>query len=234
MSLALLGCGPSSPVALPTPPSFVAAGTEAFSAINAATITPTLPTGWAANDIHVLLAARSDNTAMTALGGWTQIAALSGNNTAAHRVEVWWRRAVGGDTDPVVTFGSSTIVRGARIFGIRGCPTSGDPFHTSSRQDNAVTSDDIAMPEVTPSIASTYVLNLFVYNDDPGGVSAPPSPWSSLLYVRSSSGTDMGLGATHRAGPAAGVGAGAVTVTATSGVWVPAVSVGISIALAPA
>jgi hypothetical protein len=216
-------------------PSFVAAGTESFTAINAGVLTPTLPTGWQAGDIHVLLAVRSDNTAMTNLTGWTQVAGLSGDNTTAQRVEVWWRRAQSGDTDPTITFGASTIVRGARVFGVRGCVASGDPIHTSSRADNATPSNDVAIPDITPSIDGTYVLALYAFNDDPFGVtSQPPAPWATVLHVRSSSGTDMAFGCTHRAGPASGVGAGALTLTMVTGVFVPAVSVGIALALTPA
>jgi hypothetical protein len=106
-------------------PTLVGAGTAQFTATNAVTFTPGLPAGWAADDVFVMLAARGDNTAMTSQSGWVQVAALSGNNTTAFRNEVWLRRAVAGDTAPAVTFGSSTIVRGGRIWAIRGCPTSG-------------------------------------------------------------------------------------------------------------
>ena len=120
-------------------PTFVAAGAFVSTSTNAATLAPGLPAGWAANDIHVLVAARKDTTAMTALAGWTQVANLTGNNSTALRTEVWWRRAVAGDTAPTVTFGSSTVLRSAQILGIRGVPTgASSPFAPMSGGGDSV------------------------------------------------------------------------------------------------
>jgi hypothetical protein len=72
-------------------PTYVAAGTASFTATTATALAPGLPSGWQADDIHILFAHRSDNTAATSLAGWTNLAALTSNNTAGQRVEVWWR-----------------------------------------------------------------------------------------------------------------------------------------------
>ena len=183
--------------ALPVP-TYVGAGTSAYTATNGATISPTLPSGWAENDIHILLAARSQNGAtMTSLASdWTQIAALSGSNGAlAQSVEVWWRRAVSGDTAPTVTFGTSTTVRGARIFGIRGCPTVGDPFATPSRSNNAA-SATVSTTNITPTQPSLGLF-LYAYEDDPTAASTPTS-WGAFAVSSSSLGTDMALGISVR------------------------------------
>jgi hypothetical protein len=146
-------------------PTVVGAGTAAFTATSGATLAPGLPTGWAADDIHVLIMHRSDNTAATAHGDWTSLSAA--NNTAAQRVEVWVRRAVGGDTAPTITFGTGTVVRGARIIGIRGVPTSVTLSALQlSRSDNAA-SLTITFATLTPTPARGLLLALYAYEDDP-------------------------------------------------------------------
>ena len=179
-----------------TAPTFVAAGTASFTATNATNLTPGLPSGWAADDIHIMLVARSDNTDITDPSGWTRITPSSAaeNNTTLQRVEVFWRRAVGGDTAPSVTAGSSTVVRGARIFGVRGCPTSGDPFAFSNggtRSNNAA-SATVTTASMTPTENNTFNLFLSAYEDDPNAYSQP-SGWSTVTVAGSTLGNDMDL-----------------------------------------
>ena len=137
-------------------PKLVAAGTFVSTATNAATLAPGLPSGWAANDIHILIAGRKDTTAMTALSGWTQYAGLTGNNSTTLRTEVWWRRAVAGDTAPTVTYGSGTVLRWAQIIGFRGCNPAADPVNLSSRLANA-SSATVSTTGITPTAAPTLV-----------------------------------------------------------------------------
>lgn len=220
--------------AAPTP-TLVAAGTAAFTATNAATIAPGLPAGFAADDIHILLAHRSDNTAMTSLSGWTQIAALSGNNTSAQRVEVWWRRAVGGDTAPTVTFGSGTVVRGARIIGIRGCRTSTDPFDTGAgaptRSDNSTADLTVEFTDLTTQGANRFLLALGAFEDDPTTVTTMTN-WTQPggAVSASSLGNDMMLFYEHRSLTSAGS-SGTAQVTVSGGTIGNSPSVGIVIAL---
>jgi hypothetical protein len=181
-----------------TAPTFVGAGTESFTATNGANLTPTLPSGWAADDIHILLVARGDNTAITTPSGWTKITPSSAaeTNTSALIVSVYWRRAVGGDTAPTVTAGTSTVVRGAVIFGVRGCPTGVDPFaftNGGTRSNNAA-SATVASASMTPSEGNTFNLFLMAYEDDPNTFSQPSGGWSVSSDVGSSLGNDMAFG----------------------------------------
>lgn len=218
-------------------PTYVAAGTSSFTATNATALTPGLPSGWQADDIHILVAHRSDNTAGTTPAGWTQIAALTGNNTAAQRVEVYWRRAVGGDTAPSFTFGSSTVVRGAQIIGIRGCKTSGDPFDTSTgaptRSSNAA-SATVTFTDLTTTSNNTFVLALGAYEDDPTTVTTMTNYTQPGSAVQGSAlGNDMMLFHEYRTLVSAGA-AGAGTVTISGGTFANSPNVGIVIAFLPA
>lgn len=179
-------------------PTFVAAGTYAFTATNAATLTPGLPAGWAAGDIHLLIAARKDNTAMTALSGWTQHALLFGNNSTGLRTEVWWRRAVAGDTAPTVTFGSSTILREAQILGIRNCPPTGSPFSQTSAPADAVSrrvnpsATSVLTTGVTPTENSLAVV---VFTQASGPTTATQISGAFTVFTVNRSGNNgIGLG----------------------------------------
>jgi hypothetical protein len=195
-------------------------------------LAPALPTGWAADDIHVMLAARSDNTAMTSLSpNWIQISA--GNNTAAQRVEVWVRRAVGGDAAPTVTFGSGTVVRGARIYGVRGVDPALDLSTLQlSRSDNAA-SATITFATLTPTPANTRLLALYAYEDDPTAASQI-TDWSTFTISTSSLGNDMALGYADRAWPSASSATGGLTSTASGGTFANSPNTGILLALPPA
>lgn len=210
-------------------PTIVGAGSFVSTATNAATLTPGLPSGWAATDIHILIAARGDNTVMTSLAGWTQIAALSANNTIALRTEVWWRRAVVGDTAPTITFGSSTIVRCARIIGIRGCPTGSSPFDTQSISNNAA-SATVTFGTITPTVDNTLLLALFSYEDDPNNASAL-SGFGAFDVQGTTAGNDMDLAHASRSYPTGGVATGALTSTVSGGSFANSVNTGILIAL---
>lgn len=181
-----------------TAPTFVAAGTYVQTAVNAATLTPGLPAGWAADDIHLLIAGRKDNTAMTALSGWTQHALLFGNNSTGLRTEVWWRRAVAGDTAPVVTFGSSTILREAQILGIRGCPPTGSPFSQTSAPADAVSRrvNPSATAVLTTSVTPTEnSLAVVVFTQASGPTTATQISGAFTVFTVNRSGNNgIGLG----------------------------------------
>ncbi len=212
-------------------PFFVGAGTQFFTATNNTDLSPALPAGWMPNDIHVLLAARSDNTAMTSLSGWTLLSA--GNNTSAQRVEVWWRRAVAGDTGPTVTFGTGTTVRGAVIYGIRGCNVNGSPFAQTSRSDNAAAAT-ITFTDVTTGKTNHFVLALGTYEDDPTTITTMTNWTQPAGAVQGSSlGNDMMLCYEWRQLAAAGA-AGASTVTVSGGTFTNSVNTGILLDLIPA
>lgn len=137
--------------------SFVAVSTQVRAGTGGGDVTPTLPTGWAADDIHVCLIASRDNVASTMPAGWTAIDAGTNNGTG-HRFTAFWRRAVGGDGDPLVTHtGGSRIV--ASIAGWRGLNTGAQPDATGTTKVNA-SSVTIAADAITTLAANALVVFL--------------------------------------------------------------------------
>jgi hypothetical protein len=213
-------------------PTFVAVGAPAFTASNGATFAPGLPAGWAADDIHVLLIARGDNTAATSITNYTNIATLTGNNTIALRVEVWWRRAVAGDTAPTVTFGSSTVVRGGVIYGVRGCLTGASPFDTSSLLANAA-SATVTFTNVSSTVDNCLVLAMLAYEDDPTTLSTMGTFIQPASNVSGSTlGNDLMLGVEQKQVSTAGT-VGASTLTVSGGTFANSVNSGIILVLKP-
>lgn len=210
-------------------PTFVGAGTAAFGNTSGTGVTPGLPTGWAADDIHVLLVAVSNNTDIAEPSGWTKFSpsGAAENNTTVQRVELWWRRAVAGDTAPTVAAQANTVVRGARIFGVRGCPTSGDPFDVTSRLNNAA-SATVSTTDITSTIKNTFGLFLYAYEDDPTAASQPTN-WSTFTVATSSLGTDMAIGHSTRTVTTAGS-YGSPTTTVSGGTFANSPNVGILLA----
>lgn len=88
-------------------------------------ITPTLPVGWLPDDIFICIMASTDNANATMPAGWTAIDAGTDNGIFL-RSTCYYRRAILGDTDPLITYGGLSIV--AQIAAYRGCITSGSPI----------------------------------------------------------------------------------------------------------
>lgn len=211
----------------PAAPTFVAAGTGAATATSGAAMAPALPTGWAANDIHFLVAHHSSNTDFTDPSGWTRISSLVGNNTTAQRVVCWWRRAVAGDTAPSIsTASASTAVRVSRIFGIRGCPTTGDPWDVLSFRANAA-SATISTNSINTTEVNTLVMFVGLYEDDPTAAT-DPSGYSTDLRFGSTAGNDAAIFEWHKTLSATG--AENPSSTISGGTFTNSVNVGIMIA----
>lgn len=216
----------------PQAPYFAGAGLAVFTATSGANLTVPLPSNWKPNDIHILYAARSDNTTMTALSGWTQLTAVTGNSGLVQRVEVWWRRAVAGDTTPTITFGAGTTVRGAQIIGVRGVdPNATDPFSAAARSANAP-STTVTFPSVTPADPSTFLLALYAYEDDPSAI-AVSSSFSVPTVAPSSLGNDMALGYFTTSIASSGSPTGVFTGTVSGGTFAASNNIGIVLLLKP-
>lgn len=93
------------------------------------TIAPALPTGWAADDIHLMFLESRAAEPITPPAGWAH-APGSPQVGADTQLTILYRRAVGGDTAPTVADPGDHILGG--IIGIRGATTSGSPFRNSA------------------------------------------------------------------------------------------------------
>ena len=78
--------------------AFRAVGTIATA--QSGNVTPGLPTGWQANDIHICIVGAADNVTCTFPAGWTKKIEL--NNGTTERITIAWKRAAGGDRKSVV------------------------------------------------------------------------------------------------------------------------------------
>jgi hypothetical protein len=213
----------------PTAPTFTAAGTAANTATASTGISPGLPASFQADDIFIMVAHHSSNTDFNDPAGWTRIAALSGNNTSAQRVVVWWRRAQVGDTAPSITASTSTAVRIARIYGFRGCITTGDPWDVNSRSANAA-SATIASSNITTTVANCRVAFFGAYEDDPTTASLPTG-YTAIGVSGTTTGNDAMLCGWHKA--LSGTGSENPSTTVSGGTFTNSVNTGIMIALKP-
>lgn len=138
--------------------TFVAAGTHASST---SSVSPGLPSGWAANDIHLLLAMTPhSDTAPTVSGSWNLIQqADDGANPGFPGL--WWRRAQTGDTAPTVT-GQSGMNVDAIIAGFRGCIASGSPIDVSEAWAYGASSSSYALTIPSITTVAAYDLALLI------------------------------------------------------------------------
>lgn len=115
-----------------TLPTVVGVGTVSASTGDA---TPGLPSGWAANDIHLMVVEQSPvNNFGAAPSGWvlvTNCQQKPGSLATDGNIQVFWRRAVAGDPDPA-TMVDTINHTSARIIGVRGCVTTGNPWDVTN------------------------------------------------------------------------------------------------------
>lgn len=103
-------------------------GLGTLSTTTSGNMTPGLPSGWAADDIHYIYGVCQDGETLSA-SGFSHVAGSPLSNATQNTMfNVLWRRAVAGDTGPTVT--GATSGSACRIIGYSGCITSGTPHDT--------------------------------------------------------------------------------------------------------
>lgn len=201
-------------------------------------LVPAFPASYTAvaEDVAVVLVHHSSNGPFNTPSNYViatdGIETLDDNNTSAQRVTVFWDRLVGGESAPtlILTTDTSTAVRGAILFIVRGCRTTGTPFEVCKRLLNAAAAT-ISFPAVTTSIANALLLALGAYEDDPSARTTPTNWTAGAIFV-SSLGADMSLNYFTRALAVAGT-AIAFTTTVSGGTFANSPSVGAVLAFVP-
>lgn len=142
-------------------PTFVAAGTYSSGA---GALTPGLPSGWAENDIFLLMV-HNETSAVSTPSGWAHVASSPrAHNTADIRVTVFWKRAGASESGPTVADAGNR--QGARIIAIRGCPVTGDPWDITGSDGNDSFGTSISVTGVTTTEADTLIVVTTSCEDD--------------------------------------------------------------------
>jgi hypothetical protein len=142
------------------PPTFVAAGSITSGT---GTITPTLPTGRATNDI-LLLFVETSNQAVTISnqngGTWNEVTNSQycgiAADTTGVRLTVFWSRYNGTQGAPTVS--DSGDHQQARMIAIRGATTTGNPWDVTAGGVEAVTDANGSIPGATTTVGNCLVV----------------------------------------------------------------------------
>lgn len=143
---------------------------RAVGAIAASTgvdVTPALPTGWANNDIGILLAVCKDVNDTPTVTGWTQIATFDRSTVA--RYWVYGRRLQTGDTAPLFDKDTTTGATYASIIAFSGCAESGTAWEVVGASGTSAL-EPYSIPGITTLSANSMVLALFAGEDDTNSV----------------------------------------------------------------
>lgn len=142
-----------------TAPTYVGAGTAAqsTSTSNLATGTPTLPAGWAQNDIFVLWVS-TRSASLTLPSGWAAVPNTVPTyptfGTASH---FYWKRAGSSESNPTVTSSASDMYN-LQVYAFRGCASAGTPFENLAYTAVESSTTSIVFPAVTTSGSDELIL----------------------------------------------------------------------------
>ncbi len=140
----------------------VGAGAIASAANNS--VSPGLPSGWAANDILICVVSSHDNNSATITNpsGWAAWESGKSNGTKL-QFSVFWKRATSSETAPTVSHSSFGSYIDAVIVAYRGCVTSGDPsdvIGTTVATTPANANENFSTAGITTTIAGDMVIEI--------------------------------------------------------------------------
>ncbi|MGH8700696.1 MAG: DUF6701 domain-containing protein [Burkholderiales bacterium] len=190
-------------------------GAGAVASAATGNVTPGLPTGWQPDDIHIAIIETAEFAASTMPAGWNLINAANHECCSdKYRATLFWRRALAGDTNPLVTWGGGTTII-ARIIGFVNVdittPLDVTPsFTVNGDPNNRVTY--IRAGAITTVTADTMLVFTAHIADDTSTLGAPgaptgSSPWTQAFYsdVAISGQEDLGIAAWYGLRSAVGV-----------------------------
>lgn len=122
----------------------------------AASLTITLPTGWAENDVIFVFIATATGQAIPATekamirhaeSGWTQMTGSPQTVTGGSRLYGFWRRMVAGDTAPIT--GDSGEYQAFNAICVRGAIATGTPFEALAFGSETTSDTSLSIPSIT-------------------------------------------------------------------------------------
>jgi hypothetical protein len=177
-----------------TLPTIVSVGTE-FSGTGVPTAT--LPGTHATNDILVL-ALQSSNEANVTVAGYTQLGPQGGSGAAAAagstKLSLFWKRDGGSEAAPTIPdTGDHTY---GVMFAVRGCPTSGDPFHFLGNLCKMAASTTGTSPKGGTTVDNCLIVDVFGHAIDSATAqgSSPTNADLSSVTEQFDDGTTDGTG----------------------------------------
>jgi hypothetical protein len=182
-------------VRTPTAPTIVSVTAE-FSSTG--TPTATLPTGHLADDILVLVLQSANESNIPPPTNYKQIGPQNGFGTAgaagSSKLSIFWKRDGGSESAP--TLGDSGDHTYGFMFAVRGCPTTGDPFHWGNNNWKSTASTTGTSPVSFAGIDNSLVCDIFAGNVDNASAEGSALTNSSLtsLTEQFDDGTTDGVG----------------------------------------
>ena len=152
--------------------TYVGVGAAASAGSNTS-MSPALPSGWAMNDIFLLIVQSNEATATPT--GWNLVKQTQASNTSEY-LSLFYRRAQSGDTAPTVAGANHQIQMGC-IAAWRGCIATGNPVDVASANwgQNASSGHSLQVSAITTLTAYDLVVFLGIFFEVSGG----PSTYSS-------------------------------------------------------
>jgi hypothetical protein len=178
-----------------TIPTFVAAGAEATGT---GAVVPALFAGHTTNDIIVLVVQSSNDSIVAPPAGYTRLGPQNGIGVAAtagaNRLSIFWKRDGGSESNPTVADPGDHAY--AMTFGVRGCPTAGDPFEFGGNNFKFVTSTSGSSPKSSTRVDNTLVCDIFAGSADNTSAegSSPTNADLGSVTERFDNGTTDGTG----------------------------------------
>lgn len=149
----------------PTAPSVISVGTEFHST---GVPTATLPGTHTTNDVLLLILQSSNDSVVSAPAGYQQLGPENGIGAAATaasvKLSIFWKRDGGSEVAPTIPdTGDHTY---GVMIAIRGCATTGDPFHLLGQEFKLTTSTSATGPKAATIIDQMLVLDIFAHGID--------------------------------------------------------------------
>jgi len=167
---------------LPTVPSVISVGSS-FSSTGVPTAT--LPGTHALNDILILAIQSSNDSIVAAPSGYTRLGPSNGIGAAAAagttKLSLFWKRDGGSESAPTLTdTGDHTF---GVMLAIRGCPTTGDPFHLMGQNFKFVASTAGTASKGATVIDNSLVVSIFAHGYDAAAANASGPTNATLTSV---------------------------------------------------